>query len=313
MSEPATQHPAQPMIRLSNVTRRFSGRSVVDGVSFDVPAGTTCGLIGLNGAGKTTLIRMLVGLLKPSGGTIHIAGNEVPAQRGAIKRLVGYVPDRPNVYPWMRVRQAIDFCRSIRGALNEQRVAGQLKLFRLDPEKRVKHLSKGMAAKLSLLLAMAHDPQVLILDEPTGGLDPLVHEEFIEGLLTATAQFGQTVLISSHTMSDVQRLADSVALMHEGKLRLHGPLDELLERSKRVRAVLTEPGARPPRATLPNILWQQVRGREWLITMKDFTDDSVRQLSQGNAIDHVDVYDVTLDDLFKDFVRGLQEQQEVAA
>lgn len=290
-------------IDLANVTRRFGSVVAVNDLTLRIPRGTTFGFIGLNGAGKTTAIRMMVGLLAPHTGRIQVAGVEVPRQMQQLKPRIGYVPDRPNVYSWMRVRDAIDFCRTLRNNWNQHRCDELLKLLDLDLEKRVCHLSKGMGAKLSLLLAISHDPEVLLLDEPTGGLDPLVREEFLEGVLAATTQREQAVLFSSHTLSVVQRLADCVGLLHEGRLLLHSPVDQLLERTKRIRAVLEDespPVPQPP----PGLVWQQVQGREWLITVENFSPDQIEFVRSRNRISHVDVIDLSLDDVFKDFVRG---------
>lgn len=298
-------------IELDHVTRRFGKHVAVNDLTLRIGHGTTVGLIGLNGAGKTTAIRMMVGLLRPHGGTIRINGVAVPNDRDRMKIHVGYVPDRPHVYPWMRVEQAIAFARQFYlHAWNQQRCDEMLRMFGLDPRKPAGHLSKGQAAMLSLLLAICHDPPVLLLDEPAGGLDPLVREEFFEGVLAVTSEREQTVLFSSHTLSDVQRLADSIALIHEGRLLFHRPVDELLDRTKRIRVVLEEEAVAhvPP----PGSVWQQVRGREWLITVADFSRDQVEFVRSRNRIAHVDVIDLSLDDVFKDFVRGQQTRKEAA-
>ena len=299
-------------IDAQNLSRRYGYELAVANLTLRLARGRTLGFVGLNGAGKTTAIRMMVGLLKPTSGSVHVAGCEVPRERDRLKPLVGYVPDRPTVYPWMRVREAIAFCRAFYPRYNDARVAQLMRLLDLDPSRKVKHLSKGNAAKLSLLLAVGHDPQVLILDEPMSGLDPLARDQFLEGVLsvgTAVANDGgsevaQTVLFSSHSLADVARVADEVALMHEGRLLLHSPIDELLERTKRVRAVLDDDAS--PGATPPGTVWQQVSGREWLLTVRDFAPERVEFLRARNRIAHLDVQDVTLDDVFKDVVRGRQ-------
>jgi ABC-2 type transport system ATP-binding protein len=302
----------QSGIDLQHVTRRFGKTVAVNDLSLSIPLGTTCGFIGLNGAGKTTTIRMLVGLLRPSAGTITVAGHTLPADRQKVKRKIGYVPDRPTVYSWMKVRQAMEFCELLYGPQwNQPRCNELMKILRLDPTRQVKHLSKGSAAKLSLLLAIGHDPDVLILDEPTSGFDPLARDEFLEGVLSlgmAESQSGRrrTVLFSSHALTDVQRLADSVALIHEGRLLLHQPTENLLETTKRIRAVLGDPGKLatvPP----PGTVHQQVRGREWTVTVKDFSPDQVEFIRSKNDVQQVDVVDLTLDDVFRDYVRATQE------
>jgi ABC-2 type transport system ATP-binding protein len=296
-------------ISLEHVTRRFGSKTAVNDLSLNVKRGQIFGFIGLNGAGKSTAIRMMVALLKPHGGEISVAGCRIPAERDQMKAKVGYVPDRPNVYSWMRVGEAIDFCRTFYPRWDDARIAELLKVFDLDVRQRVKHLSKGMAAKLSLLLALGHDPEVLILDEPMSGLDPLVREEFLEGLIAAVAQREQTLFFSSHTLADVQRLADTVGLMHEGKLILHSSVDELLEKTKRVRAVLSDVGATA--AMPPGVLYQKTEGREWTLTLSNFSTGQLEFLREKNELEQLDVMDMSLDDVFKDYVRGLREKEPV--
>jgi ABC-2 type transport system ATP-binding protein len=292
-------------ILLEHVTRRFGRKTVVDDLTLSVARGKTLGFIGLNGAGKTTTIRILVGLLAPHDGRISVAGCEIPRHRDRAKPKIGYVPDRPTVYAWMRVQEAIEFARSFYPTWNNHRCNELVKMFDLDRSERVKHLSKGQGAKLSLLLALSFDPEVLILDEPTSGFDPIVREEFLEGVLAVTSEHQQTVLFSSHTLTDVQRLADSVAILHEGKLLLHSPVDALLETTKRIRAVLDDESA--ARRAPPGFVFQQVRGREWTITVKDFAPDQLEYLRSHNQVSQLDVLDVTLDDVFKDVIRGKKE------
>ncbi len=300
--EPKVTSRADWGIELEHVTRRFGRKLAVDDLTLRIPRGSTFGFIGANGAGKTTAIRMMVGLLKPHGGSIRVAGFDVPEDRLPMHRHVGYVPDRPNAYAWMRVREAIAFCKPFYKTWNDALASELLRSFDLDPSKRVKHLSKGMGAKLSLLLAIAHEPDVLILDEPMSGLDPLVRDEFLEGLVTTLARREQTVLFSSHNLADVQRLADSVGLLHEGRLIFHSTIDALLERTKRLRAILPEQST-SPRQTPPGVVWQQVNGREWLMTVDPFSRDQIEFLRQKNGIDTVDVLDMSLDDVFKDHLR----------
>jgi ABC-2 type transport system ATP-binding protein len=245
---------------------------------------------------------MIVGLLKPHGGEITVAGCRIPADIEVAKANIGYVPDRPNVYGWMRVQQAIDFARSFYVNWNSRRCDELVKIFDLDRSTRAKNLSKGQAAKLSLLLALCHEPKVLILDEPTSGFDPLVREEFLEGVLAVTSERQQTVLFSSHALADVERLADSVAILHEGRLVLHSPVDSLLDRTKRIRAVLENEST--ARQTPPGLVFQTVHGREWTVTVENFSADQVEFIRSHNQVSAVEVLDVSLDDVFKDVIRG---------
>ena len=316
MSTQPQNDSAEADICLTHLSRRFGKTNVVDDVSLSVAPGTTCGFIGLNGAGKTTTIRMLVGLLAPTRGDITLAGCKIPSERDRSRRLIGYVPDRPTVYSWMTGNSAIKFCRDIYGSQwDDKLVASVASSLRLDLTKQVKHLSKGSAAKLSLLLAIGHNPRVLILDEPTSGFDVLARDEFLEGILTvntaavADGRSPRTVLFSSHSLGDVQRLADTVAILHQGKLLLHEPVDQLLGQTKRIRAVMEE----FPQATIapPGTVRESRVGREWTVTVKDFSTEQVEFIRGKNRVTQLDVQDLSLDEVFRDYVRGSTDAPEL--
>ena len=177
--------------------------------------------------------------------------------------------------------------------------------FSLPVEAKVGKLSKGQARQVALLCAVCHRPEVLLLDEPAGGLDPVAREEFLDGVLRTICDRGQTVLFSTHTLDDVQRLADTVGILYEGRMLVHRNIDELLTTTKRIRATLPD-GSRPQRAPAGTI-WQRVEGREWLVTIGDFSAEKVEQFRAQNAVDHVEVIDLGLEDLFKDFVKGQRD------
>lgn len=291
-------------IDLSHVSRAFGKKKVIEDLTFRIAPGTTCGFIGLNGAGKTTTIRMIVGLLAPSAGEIRTAGRAMPTEVDQAKRLIGYVPDRPTVYPWMTGAEAIDFCRAMYGTQwDDAWIAQLVKSFRIDLNTKVKHLSKGSAAKLSLLLAVGHRPSVIVLDEPTSGFDVLARDEFLEGILTVNTPLDRpppTLLFSSHALNDIQRLVDTVALLHEGKLLLHEPLETLLSRTKRIRSVLDDNSDAP--SAPPGTLRQSRIGREWVVTVSDFSTSQVEYIRGRNSISSLIVEDLSLDEVFRDYV-----------
>ena len=148
------------------------------------------------------------------------------------------MPENQYIYRWMRVKEVIGFCKSCFRTWNDSLCRELLDLFGLTPEKQVKHLSKGMATKLALMLTVCHEPELLLLDEPLSGLDLMAREEFLDGVLRTICDRGQTVLISSHMLNDVRRLADTVGILHEGRLLLQDNLDALLGSTKRIYATL---------------------------------------------------------------------------
>ena len=291
-----------PAIELAGLTKRFGRTLAVDDLSLQVVRGSTFGLIGPNGAGKSTTIKMLMGVLSPTAGEARVLGMDVPTEPVRVKQRVGYVPEVHNVYRWMRVEEVIGFCRSVYESWNDQTCREMLELFELDLRKKVKHLSKGMLVKLSLLLAVSHNPELLVLDEPMAGLDPVAREEFLDGVLRTICDRGQTVLFSTHTLDDVQRLADTVGILYQGRMLVHRGIDELLSTTKRIRATLVDD--RRPQRVPEETIWQRVQGREWLVTVGDFSEEMVRQIRGEDGVDHVEVIDLGLEDLFKDLIKG---------
>jgi len=296
-----TQVDDHAAIELMGLTKQFSRSTAVKDLSLRVDRGSTFGLIGPNGAGKTTTMKMLMGILRPTTGAVTVLGTNVFAEPLVVKQRVGYVPESHHIDRWMRVGEAVGFCRSLYESWNDQTCQQMLDRFELDPNKKVKQLSKGMLVKLSLVLAVSHEPEVLLLDEPMAGLDPLAREEFLDGVLRTICERGQTVIFSTHSLDDVQRLADTVGILYDGRLLVHRNIEELLVMTKRIRATLT--GGHPPDCLPENIIWQRVQGREWLVAVGDFTVEKVQQIRAQEGVDRVEVIDLGLEDLFKDFIR----------
>jgi ABC-2 type transport system ATP-binding protein len=292
---------ADPAVEIVGLTKQFKQQVAVRELNLTIPKGTTFGFLGPNGAGKTTTLKMLMGLLRRDAGRVSVLGLDPARDALEIRRRVGYVPEQQFIYRWMRVDEAVGFCRRIYPTWNESTCSDLLKVFGLSPEKKVKHLSKGMAVKLSLLIALSHEPELLILDEPMAGLDPLVREELLEGVLRTSADRGHAIVFSSHTFDDVQRMADVVGILHEGQLLVHRRVDELLRKTKRIRAVLQNGATgKAPEGTV----WQRVKNREWLLTVGDYSDDTVPRLQAVNTLQSVEVVDLGLEEIFKDYVRG---------
>ena len=297
-----TKASSEPAVELSGVTKRFGRQTAVNDLSLRIPRGTAFGFLGPNGAGKTTTIKVLMGLITRNSGQVTVLGVDPAVDAVSVKRRVGYVPEQHFIYRWMRVGEAVHFCRTLYPSWNDDLCEKLLKLFDLDVDKKVKHLSKGMVVKLALLLAITHEPELLVLDEPMAGLDPIIREELLDGVLQAICDREQTLLFSSHTLSDVQRVADVVGIIHDGRLLVHDQVDVLLDGTKRIRAVLKD-GCAPSRPPA-GVVWQTVKDREWLLTVKDFSADTVEALRKSNSLDRIEVIDLGLEEIFKDYVRG---------
>ncbi|MDO8672501.1 MAG: ABC transporter ATP-binding protein, partial [Dehalococcoidia bacterium] len=205
-------------IEIANLTKDFGGLKAVNELSLQVPQGSIFGFLGPNGAGKTTTIKVLLGLLKPTGGGARVCGFDVVTQGLKVRQSVGYVSETDTMYGWMTAHQLASFCKSLYPRWNDDLVKRYIEAFGLPTGRKVKHFSKGMKAQLALTLALGPDPQVLILDEPTSGMDPLARNEFLNHIVKEVAESGRTIFFSSHILSEVQKVADSVAIVYRGKL-----------------------------------------------------------------------------------------------
>jgi ABC-2 type transport system ATP-binding protein len=233
------------IIETEKLARRYGRAEAVAGLDLAVPQGSVCALLGPNGAGKSTTIKLLMNLLQPTAGSARVLG--VDSRKLGPKEFerIGYVAESQKLPVWMTVRQWVDYCRPFYpqwDAALERTLWAQ---FALPPERKLEHLSRGMLMKAALLTALSYRPELLVLDEPFSGLDPLVRDEFVRGILEVSALGNWTVLVSSHDIEEVERLADRVALLDGGKLRVNESTEELLARYRRVEVTGAPEGAEP--------------------------------------------------------------------
>jgi ABC-2 type transport system ATP-binding protein len=219
------------MISARRLTRRFGERVAVDDLSLDVPARSTFGLLGANGAGKTTFIRMVIGVLLPSEGELTVDGVSPARDPAAVQKRVGFVMETSRLYPELRVRgflRFVDGARSLAGDAREAAVDRVIERFDLGSvaSRRIGNLSKGYQQRVSLAQAFVHDPRLVIVDEPTGGLDPVQQNE-VQSLL-AELRGERTVVLCTHDLAEARRLASSVAVLNAGRLVRQGPTEDVL-------------------------------------------------------------------------------------
>jgi ABC-2 type transport system ATP-binding protein len=249
------------IIETQNLTYRYWRTEALRDLTLTVPTGSVFALLGANGAGKTTAIKVLMNLLRPSAGVARVLG--VDSSRLGEQELaqIGYVSENQQLPLWMTVRQLLDYCRPFYPTWDtalEKKLLGQ---FDLPPGRKLKQLSRGMLMKAALLSTLAYRPKLLVLDEPFSGLDPLVRDEFVQGLLETSRLGDWTVLISSHDIEEVERLADHVALLEAGRLRFTETTEALLGRFRRIEVELNQTNATPGALPASWLDWQCVAGR----------------------------------------------------
>ena len=286
----------QTVITTQNLCKKFCKHEVIDDLELSVPQGSIYGFLGKNGAGKTTTIRMLMGLLPPEKGNISVLGLD-PFKNGiAMKRRVGYVADQPYFYDRMKVSELIGFVRDYYPDWDRQFEKELQRDFHLDGEKKVGELSRGMTAKLSLLLALSHRPELLILDEPTNGLDPAARREFVEGILSHYQDEGRTVFISSHLVNEIAGIVDHVGILKGGRLMRDQRADELRKQVRAIRLVYTN-GLIPSSREVDGILSSKVNGREWDLIVDGYSEKTEQQI-RGLGADEITWPELSLEDIF---------------
>ena len=252
------------VIKVESLVKYFDGRCVLDGISFNVPRGCIYGLLGRNGAGKTTIIRILLGLEPATRGRTFLletaSTNLAPKVRGRI----GCVAEGHNLIQNYKVSRLINLCKNLSLQWNDESFGHLIETFRLPMDRRVRDLSMGMRAQLNLSLAMAIDPELLILDDPTLGLDTVARRQFLELAIEVIQKQDRTILFCSHILSDVERIAERIGILTAGKLVVDCPLEQLKERVKKLRVIFSE--SVPANLYLTEIINQQIHGREMTIT-----------------------------------------------
>jgi len=235
---------ATPAIQLENLTYAYGRAEAVRGLNLDVKPGRCYGLFGRNGAGKTTTMKCLLNLLRPQSGDVRVFGMDPRKDEVAVKRRLAYVPDQVAFYPWMSVRETLDYLASFRQQWNTKIETNLLERFRLDPTRKTSALSKGQKTQVALIAAVCPETDLLVLDEPTSGLDPIVRREFIETVIGAYQEGNpgqRTILVSTHLITEFEGLIDEFTIIDGGRAVLTLEADTARERFQKIRARFTQP------------------------------------------------------------------------
>lgn len=286
---------APDIIRCAQLQKSFGKTEVLRGVDLVVPEGSVVGLLGTNGAGKSTLIKCLLGLLRITAGTATVFGEDPWDLSAATKARLGYAPQAVKVYPWMKVRQVIDYTGAFYPQWDPQWCEELLRKWELDGSAWVRNLSGGELQRLGLILAMGHRPDLLVLDEPAASLDPIGRRNLLRSLLDATRDGTHTVLFSTHITSDLERVASHVAILGSGVIDFFGELDALKDSVKRIR--VHSAADLPSNFTVPGSLRTEIAGRTAVVAVAAVDDQLLDGLRSRWDVS-VDVEDLNLEDIF---------------
>jgi ABC-2 type transport system ATP-binding protein len=293
-------------IRTRDLTKYYGRRRRdrgVDGLDLEVRAGEVFGFLGPNGAGKTTTIRLLLDLLRPTRGTAEVMGLDTRRRSRDVRRLVGYLPGDLTLDPTLSGARVIDFLGALSGGVDRTYLTSLVERLDVALDRRIGELSKGNRQKLGIVQAFMHRPPVLLLDEPTAGLDPLVQEQFGR-LVRETTAAGQTVFLSSHILSEVQRLADRVGVIREGSLVAVDDVAALVDRAPRhVEITFADAVAADVFTSLPGVRDLHADGRQVRFTLSGPADPVVKAAARYD-VEVFDSHEPTLEEIFHDLYAG---------
>jgi ABC-2 type transport system ATP-binding protein len=229
--------PGYPLVSMSSVSKHFGSQRVLDGLDWQIARGQVVGLLGRNGAGKSTLLECMLGLRELDGGSAALLGEDAGRLSEQTLARIGYVPQKPDLFDWLTPLQMLDYFKAMYPRWNTGKVEGLLSRWGFDAAmrtKQIKKLSGGEQQRLAIIRALAHDPELLILDEPVSSLDPVGRREFLRELVEQVIERGTTVVFSTHILSDLERVAFDLAFLKNGKIALQGQTDALLEGARRI-------------------------------------------------------------------------------
>jgi lantibiotic transport system ATP-binding protein len=304
-------------IETRGLTRRFGARLAVDDLNLLAPEAGVYGFLGPNGAGKTTTIRMLLGLIRPDVGEVRLFGAPLAAGRLSLMRMVGALVETPSLYPHLTGRENLEVTRRLlgapRGLIDD--ALGIVKLAQ-DADRRVREYSTGMRQRLGLALALLNKPRLLVLDEPTNGLDPAGIHEMRDLIRRLPAEFGATVFLSSHLLGEVEQIAGHIGIIHQGRLLFQGTLAELQAR-RREHLVVGVKQTEQAMRCLAAAGWGAQRTDDGLLTVSAATPDAAARINgllvnQGLEVFHIALAQASLEDIFLTLTDGRSETRRAA-
>ena len=281
------------MIEVRNVVKEFDGFRALDGMSMTVPKGSVYGLVGPNGAGKSTIIRHLTGIYRQDSGEILVEGTPI-FETPEVKSRIAYIPDDIFYFSNASIREMADFYRSVYPNFDEDRFKKLGEVFNLDPKRQMRRLSKGMQKQAAFWVAVSLRPEILILDEPVDGLDPVMRRQIWSIIMADVAENGTTVLVSSHNLRELEDVCDHVGIMNKGKVMLERSLADLQENIVKIQLALPDGGTLPEGL---DILHRSSTGRLQSLIMHGSAAELEEKLAEAKPL-FIDVVPLTLEEIF---------------
>jgi ABC-2 type transport system ATP-binding protein len=297
----ASEVPMDVILKVDGLVKSFGPKRVLDGLSFSLERGRVYGLLGRNGEGKTTLIRILLGIIPADAGAILYNGRPVTFSRSAYKAGIGYIPEDPFFYEGMTVRSFLDFNRAFYARWNAAKAASTLKDFSLDPRARIRELSRGMKLKLELVTALGAEPDLLVLDDPTSGLDVPTRQDFLRDIVRELAAAGTTVFFATHLVHELERIVERLGILRGGRLILDEDFGTVKESTRRVS--LSFEGEPRGALKIPGTIVERRDGKHTETVIYPWGPEAEARLARLNPV-RKDIQPMSLEDIFVSFVAG---------
>ena len=288
------------VIETGGLTKYYGTRCAVDHLDLKIPRGSICGFVGRNGAGKTTAIKMMLGLLTPTEGSSSLLGCDSQELTPQIRQRIGYVAEGHRLIGWMSIGRLEEFQKDFFPEQWDKNLfAEMMEYFGLSKQQKIKHLSNGQRAQVSLALTLAPNPELLIMDDPTLGLDAAIRRQFLEGMVQLIMRQGRTILFSSHILGDIERVADRIIVIDKGQLRANCSLEEFRKAVKKVKFSFT--GSIPENIDIDGLLHCRKNAKELEVTVVGTSDDQIAQWTQAVGARMFHIVDMNLEDQFIEY------------
>lgn len=285
-------------LEIKNLKKAYGRSKVLKGLNLKIPKGAIYAYLGENGSGKTTTINLILNLLNPDSGSINVLGLDSQKNEIEVRRKIGYVAEFPAMYEWMKAKEIMEFAKSFYSRWDEPRVKALIKDLEVPVDRKIAEFSKGMKAKVALVLALAHKPEILIFDDPTSGLDANARRQFVQAVLSLVEEEKVTVFFSSHLITELERMADYVGFLQNGKLRFEMPLEELKNTVKKIKISFNgDIQALLPEALKPKIIKSDKSLTGTDIILENYTPEDLKIL-KNDDVKNIEVIDLELEDIF---------------
>ena len=296
---------SETVLQTENLTKYYGKKLALDHLNLSLPKGTVCGFVGRNGAGKTTAIKLLLGFLRPTAGSSKILGCDSMSLTPDIRKRVGYVTEGHRLFGSMTIRRIEQFQRAFYDETWDSSLfANMMEYFELSPDQKIKNLSNGQRAQVSLALTLAPNPELLIMDDPTLGLDTAIRREFLSSIIELINRQGRTVLFSSHILSDVERVCDRIVVLDKGRLRASCTLEQFRNKICKIRLTYEKSPAPPDEAVeaeIDGVLRCKRNDNELVLTIVDPQDEQLEKFAEKTSARDCSPVSMNIEDQFIEF------------